>query len=154
VPKGEQRKLIAQYIEMVGLAGFEKHYPRELSGGMRKRVTLARTLIYDPETLLMDEPFSALDAQLQLVLQDELLRLWEASDKTIIFVPHDLAEAISLADRVAVFSSRPGRVRLVQTITLPRPRNVFQVRFTPEFGRLYEALWDHLKEDFRRGEEM
>ncbi|MBI2907819.1 MAG: ABC transporter ATP-binding protein [Chloroflexi bacterium] len=153
-PGSKRRELIAQYIEMVGLTGFEKHYPNELSGGMRKRVALARTLIYQPETLLMDEPFGALDAQLKLVLHDELLKIWEATRTTILFVTHDLTEAITLADRVVVMSARPGRVKLVHAVPLSRPRDVFQVRFSSEFRDFYDVLWQSLKEDFRKGEEI
>lgn len=150
----QRQQLIAEHIDMVGLTGFERHYPSELSGGMRKRVALARTLIYQPETLLMDEPFGALDAQLKLVLQDELLKIWGATRTTILFVTHDLTEAITLADRVVVMSARPGKVKLVHTVPLPRPRDVFQVRFSPEFRDFYDLLWQGLKEDFRKGEEI
>ena len=121
---------------------------------MRKRVALARTLIYDPETLLMDEPFGALDAQLKLILHDEVLKLWEKTRKTIVFVTHDLAEAVALADRVVVLTSRPGKVKIVQDIDLPRPRDVFHVRFTPRFGELFEQLWASLEEDIRKGVEV
>jgi NitT/TauT family transport system ATP-binding protein len=107
---------------------------------------LARTLACDPETILMDEPFGALDAQLRLVLQAELLRLWAESRKTIIFVTHDLAEAITLADRVAIFTPRPGRIRLIETITLPRPRDVFRVRFSEAFGEFHSRLWSYLED--------
>jgi NitT/TauT family transport system ATP-binding protein len=152
---GAQRKAaIKQYLDLVGLSGFETHFPAELSGGMRKRVALARTLIYDPETLLMDEPFGALDAQLKLILHDEVLKLWEKTRKTIVFVTHDLAEAVALADRVVVLTSRPGRVKIVQDIDLPRPRDVFHVRFTPRFGELFEQLWGSLEEDIRKGVEV
>jgi NitT/TauT family transport system ATP-binding protein len=153
-PASERQKRVQEYIRLVGLTGFEKHYPSELSGGMRKRVALARTLIYDPETLLMDEPFGALDAQLKLILQQELLKLWDRSHKTIIFVTHDLAEAVTLADRVVVMSSRPGKIKLVQEIDLPRPRDVFSVRFTERFGELHQLLWEALEEDIRLGEEV
>ena len=154
VARAQRRERVAKHIELVGLAGFEKHYPGELSGGMRKRVTLARTLIYEPETLLMDEPFGALDAQLKLILHDELLRLWESTGKTIVFVTHDLAEAVSLAGRVAVFSGRPGRIKLIEEVKLPRPRDVFQVRFSAAFGAHFDRLWECLREDLRRGEEV
>jgi len=149
----EKKERISRYIEMVGLRGFEKHYPNELSGGMRKRAQLARSLVYEPETLLMDEPFGALDAQLKLMLQAELLKTWEGSGKTLIFVTHDLTEAISLADRVIVMSARPGTVRAIAEINLPRPRDVFTVRFDPEFGRMFEDLWSALRPDLEQGEE-
>ncbi len=138
-------------IDLVGLRGFEKHFPAELSGGMRKRAALARTLIYEPETLLMDEPFGALDAQLKLVMLDQLQRLTRHRRMTVLFVTHDLAEAITLADRIVVFSGRPGRVRSVHEIALPRPRDVFKIRFTPEFAQLNERLWDELKDDVIAG---
>lgn len=151
----EQRKRrVQQQIEMVGLNGFEKHYPAELSGGMRKRAQLARSLVYDPEVLLMDEPFGALDAQLKLMLQAELLKSWEGSGRTLIFVTHDLTEAISLADRVIVMSTRPGRIRAIQEIRLPRPRDVFTIRFVPEFGKYFEDLWAALEEDIQKGADV
>ena len=150
----ERRQRVERFVNLVGLGGFEKHFPAELSGGMRKRVALARTLIYDPETLLMDEPFGALDAQLKLILHAELLSLWEQARKTIIFVTHDLTEALTLADRVVVMSNRPGTVKLIQEVDLPRPRDVFKVRFTPRFGELHERLWSALEEHIHAGEEV
>jgi NitT/TauT family transport system ATP-binding protein len=153
-PEAVRREKVARYIDLVGLKGFERHYPNELSGGMRKRVSLARSLVCDPDVLLMDEPFGALDAQLKLVLQAELLKTWEGSGKTLIFVTHDLAEAIAIADRVIVMSARPGTIRAAQTIDLPRPRDVFSIRFTPEFGQYFERLWATLGEDLHAGEEL
>lgn len=150
-PPGEAKDRIAQMVELVGLKGFEHHYPGELSGGMRKRVALARTLIYEPETLLMDEPFGALDAQLKLLMQDQLQRLTRARNITVVFVTHDLGEAIALSDRVAVFSARPGRIRVLRDILLERPRNVFDIRFTREFGELHEELWNVLKHEVGMG---
>jgi NitT/TauT family transport system ATP-binding protein len=152
-PGDERRRKVAEYMDLVGLKGFEKHYPAELSGGMRKRAALARTLIYDPETLLMDEPFGALDAQLKLIMHAELLKIWERTQKTILFVTHDLTEAITLADKVVVMTSRPGRIKLVQEIDIPRPRDVFSVRFTERFGELHQILWKALEEDIAHGEE-
>jgi NitT/TauT family transport system ATP-binding protein len=154
-PKGAAREeVVTRIIEMVGLGGFENHYPSELSGGMRKRVILARTLIYEPETLLMDEPFGALDAQLKIVLHEELLRLWSATKMTIVFVTHDLAEAVTLSDRVVVVSARPGRMRAIQEIDLPRPRDVFEVRFDERFRDLHQNLWSILQHDLREGGEI
>jgi NitT/TauT family transport system ATP-binding protein len=152
--KSEREDKIRRMIELVGLKGFEKHYPGELSGGMRRRVALARMLIYDPETLLMDEPFGALDAQLKLVMHDEIQRIVGIGRKTVLFVTHDLAEAIALADRVVVFSGRPGRVKTVREIDLPRPRDVFRIRFAPRFTELHEELWDHLQDEVNRDRRM
>jgi len=154
VPTEERRARVAQMIELVGLAGFERHYPAELSGGMRKRVALARTLIYEPETLLMDEPFGALDAQLKLVMHDELQRLTRLRRMTVVFVTHDLGEAITLADRVVVLGGRPGWIKAVQTITLPRPRDVFKIRFTEVFGQIHEELWNELRDEVDRSAEI
>jgi NitT/TauT family transport system ATP-binding protein len=117
---------------------------------MRKRVALARSLIYEPETLLMDEPFGALDAQLKLVMQDELLRLTRARRMTVVFVTHDLGEAIALADRVVIFSGRPGRIKAVRAVPLERDRDVYSVRFHSTFGRLHEDLWNELKDELQR----
>jgi NitT/TauT family transport system ATP-binding protein len=153
-PTDERSRKIQEYIDLVGLQGFEKHYPSQLSGGMRKRVALARTLIYEPMTLLLDEPFGALDAQLKLILQDELLKIWDRTKKTMVFVTHDLGEAIALADRVVVFTGRPGRIKLIRDIPIPRPRNVFQIRFASRFGELYEEIWRSLREEVTKGEEL
>ena len=154
MPRGEATARVAQIIELIGLKGFERHFPAQLSGGMRKRVALARTLIYEPETLLMDEPFGALDAQLKLLLLDQLQSLTTLRRMTVMFVTHDLGEAITLADRVVVFSARPGRIRTIRDIDLPRPRDVFKVRFTPEFARLHEELWDVLKDEVVMGTDV
>jgi NitT/TauT family transport system ATP-binding protein len=138
-----------EWLDRMGLAGFEKSYPAQLSGGMRRRVALARTLAYEPETILMDEPFGALDAQLRMVMHEELLKLWTGTRKTVIFVTHDLAEALTLADRIAVFSARPGRIRSIETVDLPRPRDVFRIRFDPHFGELHDRLWSFLEASVR-----
>ena len=154
VPKARREERVREQIERVGLSGFENHYPRELSGGMRKRVALIRTLIYGPETLLMDEPFGALDSQLKLILQDELLRIWGDSGQTIIFVTHDLHEAIALSDRVVVLSRRPARVKMIADVPLSRPRNVFDLSFNKETAELQRHLWEALREDIRHGEDV
>jgi NitT/TauT family transport system ATP-binding protein len=148
VPTGERRKRAQELIERVGLRGFEKHYPRELSGGMRRRVSLARMLVGDPETLLMDEPFGALDAQLRADLQKELLRLWQGSGQTVVFVTHDIEEALLLGDRVVVLG-RLGRVVLDEEIGLPRPRDPDEMRVDTRFVALHRKLTDALREGAR-----
>ena len=152
-PRDERREKAHQMSDLVQLRGFENAYPHELSGGMRKRVALARSWIYDPETLLMDEPFGALDAQTRLVLQDELLKLWSRRRKTVVFVTHDLGEAISLATRVLVMSRRPGRIKLERAVTFAHPRDIFKIRFTPEFAQLHEELWTSLREEVLTGDD-
>jgi NitT/TauT family transport system ATP-binding protein len=134
-----------EIIERVGLKGFEKHYPRELSGGMLRRASLARMLVADPETLLMDEPFGALDAQLRVELQNELLNLWAGSGKSVVFVTHDIEEAIVLGDRVIVLGMG-GRIVLDEHIQLPRPRDAVKIRFRPEFAQIHYRLWNALME--------
>ena len=152
-PRRRQAELADQYLKMTGLTEFARHFPAELSGGMRKRVALARTLIYSPELVMMDEPFSALDAHVKMLMHEELLRIWETDRRTILFITHDLTEAITLSDRIVVMSARPGRVKLVLPVDLPRPRDPFLLHTTPEFIRLYEQIWSSLKEDIRRGDD-
>jgi NitT/TauT family transport system ATP-binding protein len=154
VPRTEANARVTQMIALVGLTGFEHHYPAELSGGMRKRVALARTLIYEPETLLMDEPFGALDAQLKLLMLDQLQDLTRQRRMTVVFVTHDLGEAITLADRVVVLSARPGHIRTIRSVDLPRPRDVFRIRFIADFAHLHEALWDELKDEVAQGTDV
>ena len=148
----ERRRRTAAMLQTVGLGGFEHAYPSQLSGGMRKRVALAQLLAYEPDTLLMDEPFGALDAQLKLLMQEQLLRIWADRKQTVVFVTHDLAEAITLAQRVVVFSGRPGRIKQVEHVALPPERDVFRVRFLPEFEAAYTRLWDALSPEIRQGE--
>jgi NitT/TauT family transport system ATP-binding protein len=147
--RAERLRTAHAWLDRVGLTGFEKSYPAQLSGGMRRRACLARTLAYEPETILMDEPFGALDALTREQMNLEMLRIWRESGKTIVFVTHDLAEALTLADRVAVFSARPGRIRAVETVDLPRPRDVFRIRFDPHFGELHDRLWSYLEASVR-----
>lgn len=154
-PKVEATEAAQTFIDMIGLHGFEKHFPSQLSGGMRKRVQLARTLIYGPETLLMDEPFGSLDAQTKLLMLDDLdSLLLREGQKSLIFVTHDLGEAITLADRVVVFTARPGRIKHIREIDLPRPRDVVNLRLLPEFGELYGELWEELRDEVVRGQEL
>jgi len=152
VGRAEAQQRAEALLDKVHLSGFADHFPVELSGGMRKRVAIAQVLVYDPGTLLMDEPFGALDAQLKMVMQAELMRIWEETGKTVVFVTHDLAEAITLAQRVIVFSGRPGQIKHVAEIDLPHPRDVFQVRFQPAFQHHYETLWAELAPEISKGE--
>lgn len=152
VAKSEGRRRAEGLIARVGLSGFESHFPHELSGGMRQRANIIRTLIYDPELILMDEPFGPLDAQTRIVLQDQLLKLWFATKKTIVFITHDLVEAIALADRVVVMTSRPGRVKRIAKVPIPRPRDVYQIHQSQEFRSVYESLWKELKPEVSMAE--
>jgi NitT/TauT family transport system ATP-binding protein len=136
-------------IKGVGLDGFQRRFPSELSGGMRKRVSLARMILYGAETALLDEPFAALDAQLKLAMHDLLLQLAAENKQTVIFVTHDLMEAVTLADRVIVCTRRPAMIALEQKISLTRPREVLNVRFTNQFKEHYEALWERLRLEYQ-----
>jgi NitT/TauT family transport system ATP-binding protein len=151
--RGEQREKAKSramdWIRRVGLAGFEHHYPHQLSGGMRKRVALAQTFINEPEILLMDEPFSALDVQTRAVMQDELLALWGGHGGCVVFVTHDIDEAIALADRVIVLTAGPATVKAVYEIDLPRPRKVAETRYLPRFVELSHRIWDDLRAEVR-----
>lgn len=145
VPKQNRGPISQKYIEMVGLKNFADRYPHELSGGMKQRVAIARALAYDPEVLLMDEPFAAVDAQTRETLQEELLRIWEQTKKTIVFVTHGIDEAVFLADRVAVMSSHPGTIKEIVTINLPRPRD--GIRSSADFGWIRHKIWELLQND-------
>lgn len=146
IPKRERRETAEQFLHLVGLAGFGQRYPHELSGGMRQRVAIARSLAYSPSLLLMDEPFAALDAQTREILQSELLRIWEQHKTTIVFITHSLDEAIYLSDRIAVMTHRPGRVKSILDIALPRPRPA-EIRHAPAFVQLREQAWDVLRDE-------
>ncbi len=145
--KKDAHELATDWIQRVGLGKFGGHYPHQLSGGMRKRVALAQTFINSPEILLMDEPFSALDMQTRTLMQDELLKLWSGTGGSVVFVTHDLEEAIALADRVFVLSARPGMLKRVYDIDLPRPRVTSQVRYEPQFIELSKHIWEDLRQE-------
>jgi len=149
-PAGEARARASDWLRRVGLSGFEGYYPHQLSGGMRKRVSLATTLIYGPSVLLMDEPFSALDVQTRNLMENELLDLWAETRNTVLFITHDLEEAIALSDEVIVLTAGPGRVKASYPIPLPRPRNVIEIRFREEFTRLYEQIWKDLRDEVQQ----
>ena len=143
----DAREKAREWIARVGLAGFEDRYPYQLSGGMRKRVALAQSLINEPNILLMDEPFSALDVQTRALMENELLALWAASKASVVFVTHDLEEAIALADRVFVISAGPGTVKANYPVPLSRPRNVTEIRMQPQFSEIYSEIWNDLKDE-------
>ncbi|HEX4207917.1 MAG TPA: ABC transporter ATP-binding protein [Ktedonobacteraceae bacterium] len=145
--KSEAIARARDWIARVGLTGFEDRYPHQLSGGMRKRVALAQTFINEPQILLMDEPFSALDVQTRSMMEDELLNLWSSGSASVVFVTHDLEEAISLSDRVCVLTAGPATVKGIYTIDLPRPRNVTEIRFEPRFISLYHEIWEDLRSE-------
>jgi NitT/TauT family transport system ATP-binding protein len=143
-PPAERRERVKSLISLLGLGGFENAYPNSLSGGMRQRASLGRILAYEPSLMLMDEPFGALDYQTKITMGRELLRIWEAERRSILFVTHDIEEAVALADRVLVFSPRPARVVADYQVDLPRPRHLRALRSDPDFARLTEAIWSDL----------
>jgi NitT/TauT family transport system ATP-binding protein len=144
--KDEQAEQARQYIEMVGLKGFEKYFPKQLSGGMRKRVALARAFAYDPDLYLMDEPFGPLDAQTRVMIGDAFLKMWEKVGKSVLFVTHDIEEAIVLADRVLVMSKRPGKIKAEFEVNLGRPRPYYESRFDARFKELQKEIWGYISE--------
>ncbi|HXG52126.1 MAG TPA: ABC transporter ATP-binding protein [candidate division Zixibacteria bacterium] len=150
VPASERAEKSMQLIKLVGLSGFENHYPHELSGGMKQRVGLARALATEPQVLLMDEPFAALDAQTRDLMQAELLQIWERTRKTVLFVTHSIEEAAYLSDRVIVMTARPGRAKNILKVDLPRPRD-YEMRLTAEFNDIKAVIWNGLKDELGAG---
>jgi NitT/TauT family transport system ATP-binding protein len=148
--RAESKAQAMSYIELVGLNGFEKHYPHELSGGMRQRVNLARAFSISPDILLMDEPFAALDAQTREVMQTELLRIWNqaSGSRTVMFVTHQIDEAIFLADRIVVMTARPGRIKEIIKVPFERPRDL-HIKRTAEFGEIYDLIWTSIEQEVR-----
>jgi NitT/TauT family transport system ATP-binding protein len=155
VPAGEARRQGEEWLKRVGLGGFGDRYPHQLSGGMRKRAALAQTLVLDPDIILMDEPFSALDIQTRQLMENELLELWAGKKKAVLFITHDLDEAIAMSDRVVVLSAGPASHPIGEfAIDLPRPRDVAEVRVASRFIELHKAIWDVLREEVLKGYEQ
>jgi len=144
MPEAQQKERAAYFIAKVGLRGFEQHFPKQLSGGMQQRTAIARALANDPKILLMDEPFGALDNQTRVLMQELLLGIWEAERKTVLFVTHDIDEAIFMANRVAVFSARPGRIKTELAVDLPHPRH-YTIKTSPEFMDLKARLTEEIR---------
>jgi len=151
MPRAEREQRVSRMIEGAGLEGFGDAFPLALSGGMRQRVALMRTLITQPEILLMDEPFGALDTHTKLEMHKILLEIWEREQQTVLFVTHDLGEALTLSDRIIVLSARPGRVKEIFEVTLPRPRDAVSLRESPDFAAAFSRIWHSLGEEFRKG---
>src|SRR5712692_3435680 len=149
-PAATIKDVVGHYLARTGLTPFAKYYPHQLSGGMRQRVSIARAFANDPEILLMDEPFSALDAQNKLLLQEELLRIWEEHKKTVVFITHSVDEAVFLGDRIMVMTAQPGKVKAFVEVPLPRPRNMMELQKAPEYGELIADIWASLREEVHR----
>jgi NitT/TauT family transport system ATP-binding protein len=149
-PKSEIKESVSHYLESTGLTRFKDLYPHQLSGGMRQRVSIARAFANDPEVLLMDEPFSALDEQNRTILQQELLRIWEADKKTVVFITHSVDEAVTLGDKIMVMTASPGRSKAIIDVDLPRPRNVLELRNNHRYGEIVYAIWGDLKDEVDR----
>ena len=154
VPRRQRAARAREFLDLVGLTGFEQRHPHELSGGMRQRVAIARSLAYDPEVLLMDEPFAALDAQTRESLQDELLRIWERTGKTIVFITHSIEEAVYLGQNVAVLTSRPGQVKRSVRIDLGNRHDVRDLRSSTEFARYRHEIWELLHDEVARAQRL
>lgn len=154
VPKAEIREVVGHYLDRTGLTKFAKAYPYQLSGGMRQRVSIARAFANDPEILLMDEPFSALDAQNKLLLQEELLRIWDEHRKTVLFITHSVDEAVILGDRIMVMTAQPGRVKAMVDVPLERPRDILELQKNPKYGELVHQIWASLRDEVLRARQL
>jgi NitT/TauT family transport system ATP-binding protein len=148
------KEVVGHYLARTGLTRFAKYYPHQLSGGMRQRVSIARAFANDPEILLMDEPFSALDAQNKLLLQEELLHIWEEHKKTVVFITHSVDEAVFLGDRIMVMTAQPGKVKMFVPVPLARPRNIMELQKMPQYGELIAHIWSSLREEVHRARQQ
>jgi NitT/TauT family transport system ATP-binding protein len=153
-PASQIKDVVGHYLSRTGLTRFAGYYPHQLSGGMRQRVSIARAFANDPEILLMDEPFSALDAQNKVLLQEELLRIWEEHKKTVVFITHSVDEAVFLGDRIMVMTAQPGRIKAMVDVPLPRPRSLSALQRTPLYGELVSRIWDSLRDEVLRAREQ
>ena len=153
-PDAVIKERVGHYLEATGLMRFADYYPHQLSGGMKQRVSIARAFANDPEILLMDEPFSALDAQNKLLLQEELLRIWDEQKKTVVFITHSVDEAVALGDRIMVMTAQPGRVKSLVEVPLARPRNMIELQKAPEFGELVHRIWSELRDEVKRARDQ
>ena len=149
-PRAEIKDVVSHYLARTGLSRFHESYPHQLSGGMRQRVSIARAFANDPDILLMDEPFSALDEQNKVLLQEELLRIWEETRKTVIFITHSVDEAVTLGDRIMIMTAHPGRAKVMVDVPFERPRHVLELRARPEYGELVYNIWGHLRDEVQR----
>ena len=154
LPAKTIREVVGHYLDRTGLTRFADYYPHQLSGGMRQRVAIARAFANDPHILLMDEPFSALDAQNKLLLQEELLHIWDENKKTVVFITHSVDEAVLLGDRVMVMTAQPGRVKQFVPVALARPRNIMELQGAPEYGELVHRIWSDLRDEVHRAREL
>ncbi|MFD9030890.1 ABC transporter ATP-binding protein [Streptomyces sp. NPDC059567] len=154
MPRRERAARAREFLDLVGLSGFESRHPHELSGGMRQRVAIARSLAYDPDVLLMDEPFAALDAQTRESLQDELLRIWQRTGKTVVFITHSIDEAVYLGQRVAVMTSRPGRIKQIVPVALDSRTSTDDIRSSPEFAHHRHEIWSLLHDEVARAQQL
>jgi NitT/TauT family transport system ATP-binding protein len=150
LPRAEIKDIVGHYLQRTGLSRFHNSYPHQLSGGMRQRVSIARAFANDPDILLMDEPFSALDEQNKILLQEELLRIWEETRKTVMFITHSVDEAVTLGDRIMIMTAHPGRSKLIVDVPFERPRRVLELRARPEYGELVYSIWGHLRDEVQR----
>jgi NitT/TauT family transport system ATP-binding protein len=150
VPVKERQRGATLFLEKVGLAGFRNHYPHQLSGGMRQRVSLARAFVNDPEILLMDEPFASLDAQNKIILQEELLKIWEENKKTVVYITHSIHEALLLGDRIVVMTASPGKIKETLPVEFGRPRDIFETEANPQFGKMASHIWKLLESEVRK----
>ncbi|MCX7781829.1 MAG: ABC transporter ATP-binding protein [Negativicutes bacterium] len=153
IPKKQRYEIADHYISMIGLTKFADAYPHQLSGGMKQRVSVARAFANDPEILLMDEPFGALDEQNRIILQQELLRIWELTKKTTVFITHSIDEALCLGDRIMIMTANPGKIKAIINVDLPRPRDISTIRISSRYNELYQEIWLSLREEVMKRQE-